>query len=147
MPTPIPPTTAELRAAFNRAAWTQDTAARTDTWDRDISHRTYCHIAQYEGTDRYCWQAVHGDYRLSGIEPGREAAMAQADATMALPLDEFNAQVSAAIKETMADLERKLLNIDPTAALLPGYHIGFQDGIAHARRLVGEALDLGEVSA
>lgn len=131
----------------NRAAWTQDTAARTDTWDRDITHRTYCHIAQYEGTDRYCWQAVQGDYRLSGIETGREAAMAQADATMALPADEFNAQVAADLKETLLDIERKLLNLEPASTLLPGYHAGFEAGFAHARRKIGEALDLGEVSA
>lgn len=128
----------------HRAQWTQDTAARTDTWNREISVQTYCYICQYEGCDRYCWQAVRGDYRLSGIVTGREAAMAQADATMTLPADEFNAQVAADLKETLLDLERKLLDLEPASTLLPGYHAGFEAGFAHARRKIGEVFDLGD---
>lgn len=123
------------------ADWTQDITAKTDTWDREISHTVYCHVTNYEGTDRYCWQAVRGEYRIADIVTGREAAMAQADATMALSRDEFNAIVSADLTEAMREIERKLLAINPTMSVLPGYHSGFKAGFAHARGLIDLALD------
>jgi hypothetical protein len=125
------------------SAWTQDLGAKTDTWTRETDYRTYCRISQYEGSDRYCWQAVRGDHRLADIVTGRAAAMAQADATMALLPDEFNARVTTDLMESLRNIERQLLDLNPTSTLLPGYHTGFEAGFAHAKRLIGEALDSG----
>jgi len=52
-------------------AWIQNTKAETDQWDWEISDRTYGHITQYAGTDRYCWQAVF--FRQLQFQPTRGA--------------------------------------------------------------------------
>ena len=124
------------------SAWTKDTDAKTDRWERELGHQVRGHIIQYEGTDRYCWQAVRGEYRLADIVTGRDAAMAQADATLALPIDEFNARVSADLEEDLRKIVRNLLVINPTASVLPGYHAGYEAGVVDMRRRVAQAIEL-----
>jgi len=124
------------------SAWTKDTDAKTDCWERELGNQVRGHITQYEGTDRYCWQAVRGEYRLADIVTGRDAAMAQADATLALPIEEFNALVSAELEENLRKIERQLLAINPTADILPGYHAGYEAGVADTRRRIAQAIEL-----
>lgn len=125
-------------------AWKQNTQAETDQWDWEIADRTYCHITQYAGTDRYCWQTVRSDFRLSGIETGRDAAMTQAEEIMALPIDEFNRRVTVELIDKLREIERDILRLSPSTDLLPGYHAGYEAGAADVRRRIAVAIDLGD---
>lgn len=125
-------------------AWKQNTQTDTDQWDWEIADRTYGLITQYAGTDRYCWQAVRSDFRLSGIAVGRDAAISQAEEIMALPVDEFNRRVTVELIDKLREVERDILRLSPSTDLLPGYHAGYEDGVADVRRRIAAAIDLGD---
>jgi len=124
-------------------AWAQDKKADTDCWDLEIGERIYGHITQYAGSERYCWQAVRGDFRLAGIEVGREAAANLAEETLALPVDEFNRRVTVELIDDLRKIERDILRLSPAAEILPGYHAGYEAGASDVRRRIAEALDEG----
>lgn len=124
-------------------AWKKDAKAETDCWDLEIEERVYGHITQYAGSDRYCWQAVRSDFRLSGIVAGREAAANAAEETLALPIEEFNRRVTAELIDDLRKIERDILRLSPAAEILPGYHAGYEAGAADVRRRITDALDEG----
>lgn len=120
--------------------WQQDDAT-PDTWHRRIDgYQTYGYIRQYEGSDSHNWQAVRNGYRLSGIVAGRDAAMAAAEAALAMPIDEFNAWVAIELKETLTRLERDLLSLCPDSQFLPGYHAGYEAGVADTKSKIEAVL-------
>lgn len=125
-------------------AWKQNEQADTDQWDWEISDRTYSHITQYAGKNSYCWQAVRGDFRLSGIAIGRDAAISQAEEIMTLPVDEFNRRVTVELIDKFREIERDILRLSPSTDLLPGYHAGYEAGSADIRRRIAAAMDLGD---
>lgn len=133
--------------ANNTGTWVQNTEHPTDQWDIVISgsiyldNRIYGHITQYEGSDSYCWQAVRGEDRLSGIAVGREAAMAMAEETLALPVEEFNSRIVAEYVDTLRALEKKILRLSPASDLLPGYHAGYEAGAADIKRRLSTLLE------
>jgi hypothetical protein len=124
--------------------WKQNTEAATDQWDWEIADRTYGHITQYTGSDRYCWQAVRGDFRLAGTAVGRDASISQAEEIMALPIDEFNRRVTVELIDQLRKTERDILRLSPSAEILPGYHAGYEAGVADIRRRITAAIDLGD---
>ena len=124
--------------------WVQNTKAETDQWDRVFAERTYCHISQYSGSEEYCWQAVRGDFRLAGLARGRETAMERAEEIMALSIEEFNLKVTADLIDDLRKIERDIMRLSPTTKLLPGYHAGYEAGIADVKRRIAAAIDLGD---
>lgn len=124
--------------------WIQDPTAPTDKWTRRIEYCVYGYICQYEGSNDYCWQARRGGHVLTGIVEGRDAAMAAADDTLALPVEKFNARVAVELRAQMKQLEKDLLALQPDADLLPGYHAGFEAGAASVRQQIAAVLNLGE---
>lgn len=127
--------------------WTQLPNSDKDDWERYTGAGTYCAITNYAGTDDYCWHAARGEARLYGSMRGREAAMQQADALMALPVEEFNARAVAELIDELRDIEGKILRLAPDINVLPGYHAGFEAGIADTRRKILSALGDDEGSA
>lgn len=110
--------------------WEQEASAYPDRWKRRLDEPGWnCgFIHRYEGTNGYCWQAVRHGFRMSGTRQGREAALAAADAALALPIEQFNALAAAEIRIKIADLERDLLKLQPETDVSPGYRIGFAAG-------------------
>ncbi|MFH2082051.1 MAG: hypothetical protein ABIK08_11270 [Pseudomonadota bacterium] len=129
---------------LNPAEWEQDVNADTDTWNRRSATGTRCHISQYAGSDRYFWQTVRGDFRISGAVLGRLAAMNAAEETMALPVEEFNRQVTADLIDDLRRIERDILRLSPNTEILPGYHAGYEAGVADIKRRIEAAIGLGE---
>ncbi|MDT3708135.1 MAG: hypothetical protein ROZ09_15035 [Thiobacillus sp.] len=123
--------------------WKQNLKAETDQWDRIFAERTYCHVTQYSGSDSYCWQTARGDFRLAGVIRGRDAAMRQAEETMALPIDEFNRRVTAELIDDLRKIERDIMRLSPATDLLPGYHAGYEAGAADVKRRIAAAIELG----
>ncbi len=122
------------------ATWQQDTTAKTDEWRKYIREGTRCRATQYEGSNQYCWQVYRDDFYQGGIVTGRDAAMAKADEMLALPIEEYNALVAVELKKDMRDLERKLLKLQPDADILPGYHLGYEAGVADTKRKIEAVL-------
>lgn len=120
--------------------WVKDDRAATDEWNRQISFRIYGYIHQYPNSNSYCWQAVRGDFRLSAIVDGREAAMAAADSTLALPVQEFNDKVAEELVLELRETERNILLLRPDTCILPGYHAGYEQGMADMKRRIEEAI-------
>lgn len=122
--------------------WNKRQDRDTDDWERKTGTDDYCAITQYEGTHSYCWHAVRGEARLHGVIYGRDAAMQQADAIMALPVEEFNARAVAKLIDELRELEGRILRLAPTSSVLPGYHAGFEAGAANVKRTIATALDI-----
>lgn len=120
--------------------WVVDANAPTDQRRRRIAWQEYGYISKYEGSENYNWQTRRGDGHLSGIVTGAEAAMAHADAMLALPVEEFNAMAAIGLRDEIANLEKKLLALQPGADLLPGYHAGFEAGMAAMKAKVEAVL-------
>lgn len=121
--------------------WEQNMQAATDQWDWVIDAGTYSHITQYSGTEDYCFQAIRGEFRLAGIIAGRSSAMLQAVELMALPIEEFNRRVMVELIDELRKVESKILRLSPGTDLLPGYHAGFEDGVADIRRRIAAVID------
>lgn len=124
--------------------WEQNMQAATDQWNWVIDDVTYAHITQYSGTENYCFQAKRGDYRLAGIIAGRSSAMRQADELIALPIEEFNRRVMIELIDELRKVERDILRLSPNTDLLPGYHAGFEDGVADMKRRIAAVIDLSD---
>lgn len=116
--------------------WTKRPGAENDDWERDLGAGTYCAVTQYAGSDDYCWHVHRAGARLHGVIRGREYAMQHADAIMALPVYEFNARAVAKLIDELREIETSILRLAPDAAVLPGYHAGFEDGAADTRRKI-----------
>jgi len=121
--------------------WKQNLKADTDQWDRVFAERIYCHVTQYSGSDSYCWQTARGDFRLAGVVRGRDAAMQQAEETMALPVEEFNRRVTAELIDDIRKIERDIMRLSPTTELLPGYHAGYEAGTEDFKRRIAAAIE------
>ena len=124
------------------------------TWIRDdhetrfeVFHRgtTYeepkGYVAQYEGSKRYNWQAIRGEFRLSGIVEGAATAMEICDVTLALPVEEFNARVAENLIAEMREKEAQILILMPNTTILPGYEAGVMAGYKKARAAVMNFLE------
>lgn len=122
--------------------WTQEPDADTDSWERVIDATTKCKIIQYAGRDDYWWQTTRGEGSLSGIKRGRYTAMDEADAALALPTAEFNARVVAKLIDELRKTERAIVRLAPATEILPGYHAGYEAGMADTRRRIEAALAL-----
>lgn len=123
------------------AEWKQAANDEHDTWHLDrYSTAKRGYVSQYTNGCGYNWQAYRGDHCLSGSAPDRDAAMAAAEATLALPVDEFNARVLAKLTEELFELEKQILDVAPSSQLLPGYHAGYEAGVAAIRSRIEEAL-------
>lgn len=122
--------------------WERDQSAETDQWRRAFAPRIYCVVTQYSGSDDYCWQAVRGDARLAGVVQGQLAAMNQAEEIMALPIEEFNRRVVSDLMDDLRKIERDILRLSPSADLIPGYHAGYEAGVADVKRRIAAAIDL-----
>lgn len=129
---------------LNSAEWEQDIKADTETWNRRFATGTRCHISQYAGRDMFFWQAVRGDFRISGAVMGRLAAMNAAEEIMALPVEEFNRQVASDLINDLRRIERDILRLSPNTEILPGYHAGFAAGVADVKRRIAAAIDLDQ---
>jgi hypothetical protein len=126
---------------MTRTGWIQEHGASTDTWRLGLDSVTYALIIQYAGTDQYCWQAVRGDFRLSGIASGRAAAMSRGEEHIGLPPEEFNRLVAVDLMDNLRKIERDILRVAPGMAVLPGYHAGYEDGASDIRRRIAAAID------
>lgn len=124
--------------------WAQDRADKKDKWDRTDTNGTRGYVRKFEHAYGYFWQAERNDYRLTGSGVDREAAMAKADEAMALPTDEFNRRICENLMIDIRRIERAILQLSPHTDLLPGYHAGYEAGLAHARQLVASALGIPE---
>ena len=122
--------------------WMLNPEAATDEWRREVAPRVSCMVSQYEGTDNYFWQAARADDRLSGIARGKLTAMLQAEDTMALPIEEFNRLLAAKLIEEFQQMERDILRLSPSTDLIPGYHAGYEAGVADVKRRIAAAIDL-----
>lgn len=101
----------------------------------------YGYVGRYNlNTQRCNWQAVRGEYRLSESAESVEAAQAMAEQMLALPVEEFNARVVADLVIGLHELERKILRLQPTATLLPGYQTGYEAGVDDMKRKIEEVL-------
>lgn len=122
--------------------WQRDeTDTKRATYHKGRYTRREGYVAQYEGSDSYNWQDIRDGHRLSGIVEGAADAMTACDASMALADEEFKARVAATLVTELKRLEKELLALQPTTALLPGYHAGFEAGFAKARNSVLAALE------
>lgn len=99
------------------------------------------YVAQYEGSNRYNWQAIRGEFRLSGIVEGAAAAMEMCDVTLALPVEEFNARVAADLIAEMRVKEAQIQLLMPNTTILPGYEAGVMAGYEKARAAVMNTLE------
>lgn len=122
--------------------WKFDPEADTDVWRREFASRVYCVVTQYSGSDDYCWQTVRGGDRLAGVVRGPVAAMFKAEEVMALPIEEFNRLVVAELIDDFHQMERDILRLSPSTVLIPGYHAGYEAGVADVKRRVAAAIGL-----
>ena len=120
--------------------WQKEANSATDQWRRPCGGHDYALITQYATSASYCWQAVRGGYRISGIVEGRTTAMAVADDIMALPIDEYNAIVAADLRADLLAIEKKILALQPDTALLPGFHAGYEAGVEDTKRKIAALL-------
>lgn len=120
--------------------WKQNLEAPTDQWDRHDESGDCGYISKYKGSDDYYWQTVRNNFRLAGIVVGREAAIAAADAKLALPIDDFNALVAADLIKNLRKLEQDLLILQPGGDYLPGYQAGYKAGQAAMKRKIEAVL-------
>lgn len=120
--------------------WKQNLDSPTDRWDRHDDNGDRGHIRQYKDSDECYWQAIRNNFRLSGIVVGREAAIAEADGMLALPIGDFNALVAAYLMMDLRRLEHDLLILQPGGDPLPGYHAGYEAGQAAMKRKIEAAL-------
>lgn len=123
--------------------WKQMPDAATDEWDWVISGDSRCHATQYAGTENYCWQGVRGDFRLSGIVVGREAAMERAEEIIALPIEEFNRRVVVELMAKLHEIERDITRLSPSTDILPGYAAGYEAGISAIKCRISAAMNEG----
>lgn len=121
--------------------WTQKQRADDlDSWKWNVADGIYGLAIQYANTDDYNWQAVRGAFRLSGIEEGRTAAMHMAEEILALPTEEFNRRVAVELFDRLKEIERNIHTLYPSADILPGYHAGYEAGVADTKRRIVEAM-------
>lgn len=113
----------------------------TDDWERRIDETSYCYVHQYENSDDCCWQVARSEGRLSGLIRGRDASMAKAEAVMALPVDEFKARVVAEMIDKMREIERDIVRLAPATDILPGYHAGYEAGVAAMKRKIEAVME------
>lgn len=116
-------------------------AADQRTWNRGTSHRTesgYAH--RYDNSEDANWQAWRNGFCLSGIMRGLDAAKAMADEMLALPIEEFNARCAVSLREDLKKNERDLLRLQPDTHLLPGFHAGYEQGVADTKRKIEAVL-------
>lgn len=118
--------------------WTQKPGRPEDTWIAEIPGG-HGYIAEYSPGSDYNWQAWRGAGSISGSAPDRDAAMAAAEAGLAMPIDEFNVLAAASVREDMQRIEKKLIAITGSSDGLPGYAAGFEAGFAAARKKIEEA--------
>ena len=122
--------------------WQRDeTKTNNATYHKGRYTQRAGYVSQYEGSNRYNWQDIRGDHRLSGVVEGADAAMAACDASMALSDEDFNARVAANLITELKQREKALLELQPNTTLLTGYHAGFEAGFAKARESVLAALE------
>jgi hypothetical protein len=121
--------------------WTRNDNASTEEWRRNLEAGIYGYISQYAYSETYCWQAVRGDFRLSGLAEGKEAAIQTAEETLALPIDEFNRRVTVNLIGELREVERKIHALSPNMDILPGYQAGFEAGAADIKRRIAAAMD------
>lgn len=120
--------------------WVQD-ATGLELWRKDQYAYNSGYVCAYGNHTRgYNWQAIRGEHRISGSEDTPEAAMAAAEAGMALSDEAFSAIVAADLKEKLCNLEQELIALCPDEKLLPGYRAGFEAGYAACRQRIEEAL-------
>lgn len=115
---------------------------RPGDYERRIDATTSCAISNYEGSDDYFWQAVRGDARLHAIARGREVAMQKADEMIALPIEEFNARAVEKLVEDLREIELAIMRLAPSHEILPGYHAGYEAGVADIKRKIAAAIDM-----
>ena len=120
--------------------WVQDHKASKETWNREDGAGGYCYIGKYIGSGGYNWQAWRGEIRLSGSADSREAAMQLADEMIALPVEEFNERGLIDLVDNLRRIEQKIARLSPTASILPGYHTGYEAGLAEAKRRIEQTL-------
>ena len=118
--------------------WKQDETAPTDLWNRyaGASNDDRGYIRQYEGSSNYYWHTKRGGFTIAGLRSSRETAMTAANEALEMPLEEFNAQVVARLKNELLDIERDLLRLQPDADVSPGYRIGFEAGQAYVKEKI-----------
>lgn len=108
----------------------------------------YGHVHEYHPEQlragSCCWQAVRNRFRLSGVVTGVDAAKAEAERALALPIDEFNRLVVEDLRNDIKKLERDILTLAPETNLLPGYHAGYEAGTADMKRKVAAVLEVEE---
>lgn len=123
------------------ATWKQDVSSVTDTWDCKIGPCDHLHISSFSpDSDRYSCQTWRGGFCLSSVVAGREAAMAKAEERLALPIEEFNARVADELFDRLRQIEGELLRLQPNADFLPGYHAGYEAGVADTKRKIEAVL-------
>lgn len=127
--------------------WKQNQNAETDSWNRVFESGDGTHVSMYVGTNRYYWMARRGDYRLSGVETGRDAAIEQAEAAIAMPIGEFNQRVANKLIVQLHEIESDLMRLCPNTDLLLGYHTGYEAGASDVKRRIYAAMDIGETEA
>lgn len=122
--------------------WLVDETKSTPTWRRGANYDTYGYVAKLDYVSGYNWQAVRNglDNRISGSAPTPEAAMAAADAALAMPFETFAAQVVQELVDQLRGIEAQIIALSPTREILPGYHAGYEAGVAETRRRIEEAL-------
>ena len=130
------------RTDMPSTAWKRDeTVATHEVYflGEPYNSREYGYVGQYAGSNRFNWQAIRGDFRIGGIEEGAAAAMACCEATLALPMEEYNARVADELLRDLSEIEKKLMRIRPSV-LMPGWSAGFDAGYENARNLIINAL-------
>lgn len=120
--------------------WKRDHEAATDTRTCRIEDCVLGYISQYPDINRYNWQAIRGQFRLTGIEADSDAAIACAEEALALPIEEFNRLVAKDLIDDFQRIERDILLLSPGTKLLPGYRAGYDAGVADIKRKVASAL-------
>jgi hypothetical protein len=120
--------------------WQQEDYEGRAIWNLKICDGTYLYVGNYAGTDDYSVQVRRNNFCISSIETGLDHAKAIAEARLALPIEEFNAIVAAELKRDMLRIEQDLLRLQPDTQLLPGYHAGYEAGVADTKRKIEAVL-------
>jgi hypothetical protein len=120
--------------------WQQETYEGRAIWQFKISDGTYLYVGNYAGTDDYSVQVRRNHFLISSIETGLDHAKEIAEARLSLPIEEFNAIVAAELRRDMLKIEQDLLRLQPDSQLLPGYHAGYEAGIADTKRKIKAVL-------
>ena len=122
--------------------WKQDTTSPTDCWERSHAESggDIGYIRRYDTSNDYLWQVFRSTFHLAGNAPGRDLALAAADAALGMPIEEFNALVAADLKIKLLDLEKELLRLEPSANFTPGFRIGFEAGQAYVKEKIMEVM-------